>query len=127
MLAAVTVATACVLEGSVTQGIAAVPRGSVKKSTALREQGLPAGDCVECLQCVHVCPTGVDIREGPNLGCIQCGLCIDACDAVMAKTGRPARLIAYDTDVNIHLRQDNKVPIYKIVRLRTELPKEARG
>ena len=41
----------------------------------------PAGDCVDCLQCVHVCPTGVDIRDGANLGCIQCGLCIDACDA----------------------------------------------
>jgi polyferredoxin len=71
------------------------------------------------MQCVHVCPTGVDIRNGPNLGCIQCGLCIDACDAVMAKTGRPARLIAYDTDINIHLRQDNKPPVYKLVRLRT--------
>jgi cytochrome c oxidase accessory protein FixG len=95
------------------------PRASLKKGTALRDQGLPAGDCVECMQCVHVCPTGIDIRNGPNLGCIQCGLCIDACDAVMAKTGRPARLIAYDTDINIHLRQDNKPPIYMLVRLRT--------
>ena len=80
------------------------PRGSVKKSAALRGQGEPAGDCIDCLQCVYVCPTGVDIRNGPNLGCIQCGLCIDACDAVMAKIGRPARLIAYDTDVNIKRR-----------------------
>ena len=97
------------------------PRGSLKKAAALREQGLPAGDCIDCLQCVHVCPTGVDIRNGPNLGCIQCGLCIDACDAVMAKTGRPARLIAYDTDINIHRRQDGKAPLYKIVRARTAL------
>ena len=95
------------------------PRASLKKAATLREQGLPAGDCIACLQCVYVCPTGVDIRNGPNLGCIQCGLCIDACDAVMAKTGRPARLIAYDTDVNIHLRQENKPPIYKLVRMRT--------
>jgi cytochrome c oxidase accessory protein FixG len=97
------------------------PRGSLKKSIALREQGLPAGDCIDCLQCVHVCPTGVDIRDGANLGCIQCGLCIDACDAVMAKTGRPARLIAYDTDINIHRRQEGKAPLYKITRLRTAL------
>ena len=97
------------------------PRNSLKKATALREQGLDAGDCVDCLQCVYVCPTGVDIRNGPNLGCIQCGLCIDACDAVMAKTGRPARLIAYDTDANIHLRQNNKAPVYKLVRMRTLL------
>ena len=81
------------------------PRASVKKAAALHEQGLPAGDCIDCLQCVHVCPTGVDIRGGPNLGCIQCGLCIDACDAVMEKIGRPARLIAFDTDINIKRRQ----------------------
>jgi cytochrome c oxidase accessory protein FixG len=97
------------------------PRGSVKKSAALREQGLPAGDCIDCLQCVHVCPTGVDIRNGPNLGCIQCGLCIDACDAIMAKIGRPVRLIAYDTDVNIQRRQDGKAPLQRIVRARTVL------
>ena len=39
------------------------PRGSVKKNAALRAQGMPAGDCIDCLQCVYVCPTGVDIRE----------------------------------------------------------------
>jgi cytochrome c oxidase accessory protein FixG len=97
------------------------PRGSVKKSTVLREQGLPAGDCIDCLQCVHVCPTGIDIRNGPNLGCIQCGLCIDACDAVMDKVGRPARLIAYDTDLNIKARQQGGQPHFNIVRARTVL------
>jgi cytochrome c oxidase accessory protein FixG len=97
------------------------PRGSVKKATALRAQGLPAGDCVDCLQCVHVCPTGVDIRNGPSLGCIQCGLCIDACDAVMAKIGRPSRLIAYDTDLAIKQRQEGKPVFYRFVRLRTAL------
>src|SRR3954467_5001797 len=97
------------------------PRASLKKAAALREQGLPAGDCVECMQCVHVCPTGVDIRGGPNLGCIQCGLCIDACDAVMAKTGRPARLIAYDTDINIRRRQQGLAPEFRFVRMRTAL------
>ena len=97
------------------------PRDSLKKSLTLREQGLPAGDCIDCLQCVHVCPTGVDIRNGPNLGCIQCGLCIDACDAIMAKTGRPPGLIAYDTDINIHRREEGKPPLYRIVRARTAL------
>jgi len=97
------------------------PRASVKKSAALLAKGLPAGDCVDCLQCVHVCPTGVDIRQGPNLGCIQCGLCIDACDAVMAKIGRPARLIAYDTDLNIHRREQGLAPEYRFARMRTLL------
>jgi cytochrome c oxidase accessory protein FixG len=95
------------------------PRCSAKKADQLRAHGELAGDCVECLQCVHVCPTGIDIRGGANLGCIQCGLCIDACDAVMAKLGRPARLIAYDTDLNIKQRLEGKAPIFKLVRMRT--------
>ncbi len=70
---------------------------------------------------MHVCPTGVDIRGGPDLGCIQCGLCIDACDAVMKKIGRPPRLIAYDTDINIKRREQGLQPLYKIMRTRTVL------
>jgi cytochrome c oxidase accessory protein FixG len=97
------------------------PRGSIKKNAVLREQGLPAGDCIDCLQCVYVCPTGVDIRNGADLGCIQCGLCIDACDAVMAKIDRPPRLIAYDTDLNIKRRQEGKPTQLRIVRARTLL------
>ena len=95
------------------------PRCSVKKADQLRAQDQPAGDCVECLQCVYVCPTGVDIRDGASLGCIQCGLCIDACDNVMNKLGRPAGLIAYDTDLNIKARLDNKPEFYRIIRPRT--------
>jgi len=95
------------------------PRGSVKKNEQLREQGLPAGDCIDCLQCVNVCPTGVDIREGASLGCIQCGLCIDACDAVMRKLGQPTRLIAYDTDANVRRRLEHKPTSIRIVRPRT--------
>lgn len=53
------------------------------------------GDCVDCRLCVHVCPTGIDIRDGQQLGCITCGLCIDACDSVMDKIGRPRGLIRY--------------------------------
>jgi len=97
------------------------PRSSLKKSTELRAQGLPAGDCVDCMQCVAVCPTGIDIRDGAQLGCIQCGLCIDACDNIMRKIGRPERLIAYDTDLNIKRRLDGKPPLYKLVRPRTVL------
>jgi len=97
------------------------PRGSAKKNAALRARGLPAGDCVDCLQCVNVCPTGVDIRDGANLGCIQCGLCIDACDAVMAKIGRPSRLIAYDTELNIKHRQAGDPTGFRIIRPRTIL------
>lgn len=53
------------------------------------------GDCIACFQCVQVCPTGVDIRDGQQIGCITCGLCIDACDSVMEKIGRPKGLIRY--------------------------------
>ena len=94
---------------------------SAKKAEQLRAQQQPAGDCVDCLQCVHVCPTGVDIRGGANLGCIQCGLCIDACDVVMSKLGRATGLIAYDTDLNIKQRSEGKKAFYKIVRMRTVL------
>ena len=97
------------------------PRLSAKKAAAARLKGEPAGDCVDCNQCVVVCPTGIDIRNGPNLGCIQCGLCIDACDTVMAKINRPTRLIAYETDVNIRRRIEGKAPMARIVRPRTIL------
>jgi cytochrome c oxidase accessory protein FixG len=97
------------------------PRVSLKQSERLREQGLPAGDCIDCGQCVAVCPTGVDIRKGLQIDCIQCGLCIDACDTVMAKINRPARLIAYDTDLNVRHRQRGESVSYKPVRGRTVL------
>jgi cytochrome c oxidase accessory protein FixG len=97
------------------------PRASLKKGSALAQQGLRVGDCIDCLQCVHVCPTGVDIRSGADLGCIQCGLCIDACDTVMAKIGRPIRLISYDTEMNILRRQQGQTPVYNLVRMRTLL------
>jgi cytochrome c oxidase accessory protein FixG len=68
------------------------PRGSLK--SALAHPG-SVGDCVDCNQCVAVCPTGIDIRTGPQIGCITCALCIDACDKVMAQVGRPRGLIDY--------------------------------
>ncbi|ADH91725.1 cytochrome c oxidase accessory protein CcoG [Ancylobacter novellus DSM 506] len=97
------------------------PRGSLKKTEALKLQGLPAGDCIDCRQCVAACPTGVDIRLGSQLACIQCGLCIDACDTVMEKIGRPTRLIAYDTEMNVQRRIKGLAPVTKVFRARTLL------
>jgi len=68
------------------------PRGRLKKGGAADQA---TGDCVDCRQCVAVCPTGVDIREGQQEGCITCALCLDACDEVMDKVGRPRGLIRY--------------------------------
>ena len=97
------------------------PRMSVKDAKRAREAEQPAGECIDCHQCVAVCPTGVDIRQGSQLGCIQCGLCIDACDTVMTKIGRPTRLIAYDTDEAIMAREVGQTPTYKPIRARTIL------
>ena len=68
------------------------PRGKLRRGG---EIVAPQGDCIDCFQCVQVCPTGVDIREGQQLGCITCGLCIDACDAIMDKVDKPRGLIRY--------------------------------
>ncbi len=60
--------------------------------------GLPgAADCVDCNRCVQVCPTGIDIRQGLQIECIGCAACIDACDEVMTKVGRPRGLVRYDS------------------------------
>lgn len=68
------------------------PRGKIRRGgEAVAQQG----DCIDCFQCVQVCPTGVDIRNGQQLGCITCGLCIDACDSVMDKISKPRGLIRY--------------------------------
>ena len=65
-----------------------------KKAIAVGE---PVGDCVDCNACVAVCPMGIDIRDGQQMECITCALCIDACDGVMDKVGKPRGLIAYAT------------------------------
>ncbi|MGC2165430.1 MAG: cytochrome c oxidase accessory protein CcoG [Gallionella sp.] len=70
------------------------PRGKMHRHAAT-DADSKQGDCIDCFQCVQVCPTGVDIRDGQQLGCITCGLCIDACDSVMDKIGRPRGLIRY--------------------------------
>ncbi len=71
------------------------PRGKhTKKAIATGQQ---LGDCVDCNACVVVCPMGIDIRDGQQLECITCALCIDACDNVMDKLGRERGLISYAT------------------------------
>jgi cytochrome c oxidase accessory protein FixG len=69
------------------------PRARLKKG----EPSQGAGDCIECNQCIAVCPTGIDIREGQQEGCITCGLCLDACDSVMEKINKPRGLIRYSS------------------------------
>ncbi|TCO71976.1 cytochrome c oxidase accessory protein CcoG [Rhodovulum euryhalinum] len=67
------------------------PRGKHRKA----EGAEALGDCIDCFACVNVCPMGIDIRDGQQLACITCGLCIDACDEVMEKIGKPRGLIDY--------------------------------
>lgn len=59
------------------------------------------GDCIDCKLCVHVCPTGIDIRNGTQLECTNCTACMDACDAIMVKVNRPTGLIRYDSMTGI--------------------------
>lgn len=80
------------------------PRGRMLKvAQPEAPQGAPAaaeqrrGDCVDCRKCVAVCPTGIDIRNGLQLECLACTQCIDACDEVMDKLGKPRGLIRYDS------------------------------
>ena len=64
-------------------------------------EALGHGDCIDCLQCVHVCPTGIDIRNGTQLECVNCTACIDECDTIMEKINRPKGLIRYASEDNI--------------------------
>lgn len=73
-------------------------RGSKKALAA----GAVVGDCVDCNACVAVCPMGIDIRDGQQLECITCALCIDACNSVMDKIGKPRGLISYATLNDYH-------------------------
>ncbi|MCW8944322.1 MAG: cytochrome c oxidase accessory protein CcoG [Sedimenticola sp.] len=97
------------------------PRGRVKKG--VKEEARTTGDCVDCNQCVAVCPTGVDIRHGQQEGCITCALCIDACDAVMEKLDRPKGLIRYESLDVLNGKEDRpllkrpRVWVYSLVLL----------
>ena len=67
------------------------------------------GDCIDCHQCVHVCPTGIDIRNGTQLECINCTACMDACDDIMDKVGLQKGLIRYDSEKGIAENQEWKL------------------
>ena len=67
------------------------------------------GDCIDCNQCVNVCPTGIDIRNGTQLECINCTLCIDACDSMMKNVGLPTGLIRLDSEHNIKTKEKFKL------------------
>jgi cytochrome c oxidase accessory protein FixG len=80
------------------------PRGKLRKN---EERQL--GDCIDCHQCVQVCPTGIDIRNGTQLECVNCTACIDACDAIMDRIEKPRGLIRYTSEEAIKTGQKFKV------------------
>ena len=85
------------------------PRG---KFTKQEHSGL--GDCIDCFQCVKVCPTGIDIRNGTQMECVGCTACIDACNVMMEKTNRPLGLIRYVSENNIA----DRTPLKYTVRMK---------
>lgn len=80
------------------------PRGKFKKN---EEQ--PKGDCIDCAQCVKVCPTGIDIRNGTQLECVNCTACIDVCDHMMEGVGREKGLIRFDSEKGIADKEKLKI------------------
>ncbi|MFI5211957.1 MAG: cytochrome c oxidase accessory protein CcoG [Ignavibacteria bacterium] len=90
------------------------PRGKINKS---EERDL--GDCIDCKECVAVCPTGIDIRNGTQLECVNCTACIDACDVVMDKINRPRGLVRFASENNIKdstkFRLTGRVTGYSVV------------
>ncbi|MBS1654371.1 MAG: cytochrome c oxidase accessory protein CcoG [Bacteroidetes bacterium] len=92
------------------------PRGKFKKKTA---ETVPAGDCIDCFQCVKVCPTGIDIRNGTQLECVGCTACIDACDKMMEATNKPKGLIRYASENGIandeKLHYTGRMKFYTVV------------
>ena len=74
-------------------------RAKFKKNEDRASSG--KGDCIDCLQCVQVCPTGIDIRNGTQLECVNCTACIDACDSMMEAVDLPKGLIRYASEENI--------------------------
>jgi len=81
------------------RGEGSAGRSKLKKSENRQEAG--HGDCIDCKACVHVCPTGIDIRNGTQLECVNCTACIDSCDEIMEKVGFEKGLIRYASEDNI--------------------------
>ena len=82
-------------------------RGPRKRDADYKAEGL--GDCIDCKMCVHVCPTGIDIRDGLQIECIGCAACVDACDSIMEKMNYPKGLISYTTEHNLSGQKTNLV------------------
>jgi cytochrome c oxidase accessory protein FixG len=80
------------------------PRGKLKKAITNTD----LGDCIDCLACVRVCPTGIDIRNGTQLECVNCTACIDACNSIMDSINKPRGLIRIDSEENIEHAKKNK-------------------
>lgn len=94
-------------------------RGEPRKPYRKGEIWENRGDCIDCNACVVVCPMGIDIRDGQQLECITCSLCIDACDEVMNRIGRPRGLIDYDSLANAERRAQGESGAIRFFRLRT--------
>ena len=92
------------------------PRGHGKRTNAATKD---LGACIDCLACVNVCPTGIDIRDGTQLECINCGLCIDACNEMMVKTGQPKWLVRWDTLAHQESLAAGKEEKFHLLRPRT--------
>ncbi|MGD9785371.1 MAG: cytochrome c oxidase accessory protein CcoG [Hyphomicrobiaceae bacterium] len=93
------------------------PRGPHRKTQGWEGRG----DCIDCNACVAVCPMGIDIRDGAQLECIQCALCIDACNDVMRKIDRPQNLVAYDTFRSLESEKKGGGLQLRLLRPRTML------
>jgi cytochrome c oxidase accessory protein FixG len=89
------------------------------RSRGKRQEGVQAGDCIDCGACVTACPTGIDIRDGIQLECISCGLCVDACNHVMERTGRPKWLITWDTLADQAAKAEGRQATFRFFRPRT--------
>ncbi len=94
-------------------------RGEPRKPFRKGETWENRGDCIDCNACVVVCPMGIDIRDGQQFECITCSLCIDACDEVMNRIGRPRGLIDYDSLANAERRAQGRTGAIRFFRLRT--------
>lgn len=91
------------------------PRGKHKKGDTWEGRG----DCIDCTACVQVCPVGIDIRNGLQMECIACGLCVDACNDIMDKVERPRGLIRYDTANHMAAKVKEGKEKFRLLRPRT--------
>lgn len=91
------------------------PRGKHKAGTSWENRG----HCIDCTACVQVCPTGIDIRNGLQMECIACGLCVDACNNIMDKVNLPRGLIRYDTSHHMEAEEKTSATKFRFLRPRT--------